>query len=219
MKDWQKICEGLNERKDTLRQWDAGFVESVLSQLNRGYSLSPNQTKVIDKIIERNSPEALERAASWDSEWNDEKKQIAKVIAGYYKGTGYFTQLVNKILDSKDNDFTMTERQYNAMCCNKYAKKILDAKSGEPLFPVGSMATLRTSLSGVNTGQIRNAQFRAKSDLVIILSTDEPIKSAAKGCKTYKVVFVGDSEPVTIEERDLKRMKKSLNKKKKAASN
>ena len=219
MKDWQKICEGLNERKDTLRQWDAGFVESVLSQLNKGYYLSPNQTKVIDKIVERNSPEALQRAASWDSEWNDEKKQIAKVVANYYDGTGYFQGLVNTILHTQDGDFKMTERQYNAMCCNKYAKKILDAKNGEPLYSVGSMATIRKSLSGVNTGQIRNAQHRAKSDLVIILSADEPIKSAAKGCKTYKVVFVGDSEPVTIEERDLKRMKKSLNKKKKAASN
>ena len=218
-KDWLAICEGLNERKDTLRQWDAGFVESVLSQLNKGYYLSPNQTKVIDKIVERNSPEALQRAASWDSEWNDEKKQIAKVVANYYDGTGYFQGLVNTILHTQDGDFKMTERQYNAMCCNKYAKKILDAKNGEPLYSVGSMATIRKSLSGVNTGQIRNAQHRAKSDLVIILSADEPIKSAAKGCKTYKVVFVGDSEPVTIEERDLKRMKKSLNKKKKAASN
>ena len=219
MKDWQKICEGLNERKDTLRQWDAGFVESVLSQLNRGYSLSPNQTKTIDKIVERNSPEALERAANWDSEWDDEKKQIAKTIANYYDGTGYFQGLVNTILHTQDGDFKISERQYNAMCCNKYAKKILDAKNAAPLYPVGSMATLRTNITGVNLGGIRTAWRRAKTDLVVVLSTDEPIKSAAKGCKTYKVVFVGDSEPVTIEERDLKRMKKSLNKKKKAASN
>jgi hypothetical protein len=113
----------------------------------------------------------------------------------------------------------MTERQYNTMCCNKYAKKVLDAKSAEPLYPVGSMATIRKSISGPNAGQIRNAQFRAKSDLVVILSADEPIKSASRGCKTYKVVFVGDSTPVIIEERDLKKVKKSLNKKKKAASN
>ena len=219
MKDWQKICEGLNERKDTLRQWDAGFVESVLSQLNRGYSLSPNQTKTIDSIVERNSPEALERAANWDSEWDDEKKQIAKTIAEYYQEHGYFRDLVKEILDSKDNNFKMTERQYNAMCCNKYAEKVLDAKNAAPLYPVGSMATLRTNITGVNIGGIRTAYRRAKTDLVVVLSTDEPIKSAAKGCKTYKVVFVGDSEPVTIEERDLKRMKKSLNKKKKAASN
>ena len=219
MKDWQKICEGLNERKDTLRQWDAGFVESVLSQLNRGYSLSPNQTKTIDSIVERNSPEALERAANWDSEWDDEKKQIAKTIAEYYQEHGYFRDLVKEILDSKDNNFKMTERQYNAMCCNKYAEKVLDAKNAAPLYPVGSMATLRTNITGVNIGGIRTAHRRAKTDLVVVLSTDEPIKSAAKGCKTYKVVFVGDSEPVTIEERDLKRMKKSLNKKKKAASN
>ena len=219
MKDWQKICEGLNERKDTLRQWDAGFVESVLSQLNRGYSLSPNQTKTIDSIVERNTPEALERAANWDSEWDDEKKQIAKTIAEYYQEHGYFLDLVKEILDSKDNNFKMTERQYNAMCCNKYAEKVLDAKNAAPLYPVGSMATLRTNITGVNIGGIRTAWRRAKTDLVVVLSTDEPIKSAAKGCKTYKVVFVGDSEPVTIEERDLKRMKKSLNKKKKAASN
>mgnify|MGYP001183871022 FL=1 len=219
MKDWQKICEGLNERKDTLRQWDAGFVESVLSQLNRGYSLSPNQTKTIDSIVERNTPEALERAANWDSEWDDEKKQIAKTIAEYYQEHGYFRDLVKEILDSKDNNFKMTERQYNAMCCNKYAEKVLDAKNAAPLYPVGSMAMVRTNISGVNVGGIRTAYRRAKTDLVVVLSTDEPIKSAAKGCKTYKVVFVGDSEPVTIEERDLKRMKKSLNKKKKSTSN
>jgi len=219
MKDWIKICEGLNERKDTLRQWDAGFVESVLNQLNKGYTPSVKQSETLEKIVERNSPEALQRAASWDSEWNDEKKQIAKIVASYYDGTGYFQGLVNTILHTQGGDFKITERQYNAMCCNKYAKKILDAKNAEPLYPVGSMAMVRTNISGVNVGGIRTAYRRAKTDLVVVLSTDEPIKSAAKGCKTYKVVFVGDSEPVTIEERDLKRMKKSLNKKKKAASN
>ena len=152
-----------------------------------------------------NDEDAYEKVSQWD----DEKKQIAKTIANYYDGTGYFQGLVNTILHTQGGDFTMTERQYNAMCCNKYAKKILDAKNGEPLYPVGSMATLRTNITGVNLGGIRTAWRRAKTDLVVVLSTDEPIKAAAKGCKTYKVVLVGDSEPVTIEERDLKRMKKS----------
>jgi len=219
MKDWQKICEGLNERKDTLRQWDAGFVESVLSQLNRGYSLSPNQTKIIDQIVERNSPEALERAANWDSEWDDEKKRIAKLCAHYYKEAGYFRDLVDQILKSENDDFLLTERQYTNMCCNKYAMKVIDAANADPLYPVGSMATVRKTLSGVNQGQILNAKHRAKSDLVIVLSTDEVIRSASRGCKTYKVVFVGDSVSVTIEERDLKKVKKSLNKKKKSTSN
>tara|TARA_Y100000034_G_scaffold125919_1_gene176373 strand:- start:335 stop:994 length:660 start_codon:yes stop_codon:yes gene_type:complete len=209
-----KMIEG-----SLLNDWERRFVNSVTDQWNRRKDLSPRQVEIVEKIEKKYSAEEQNAREAWVKSFDDEKKRIAKLVAHYYQGTGYFRDLVRTIIESKDNDFTMTERQYNAMCCNKYAKKVLDAASGEPLYPVGSMVSIRKSLSGVNIGGIRTAWRRAKTDLVVVLSANEPIVSAAKGCKTYKVVFVGDSEPVTIEERDLKRMKKSLNKKKKSASN
>ena len=215
----QERLDKISENTQDLSPWERGFMESVMNQWNRRGSLSPRQVEIVEKIEKKYSAEERAARKVWSKSFDDEKKRIAKLVAHYYQSTGYFRDLVQRILESKDNDFTMTERQYTAMCCNKYAKKVLDASSAAPLYPVGSMAVVRKSLSGVNIGGIRTAWQRANTDLVVVLSTDEPITSAAKGCKTYKIVFVGDSEPVTIEERDLKRMKKSLNKKKKSASN
>ena len=84
------------------------------------------------------------------------------------------------------------------MCKNKYALKVLAGARSVPKYSVGSSVTSR---SGAN-------RAIGLSGGGVVLSTDEPIISAVKGCKRYKVLPYGAGKPVLVEERSIKLYKK-----------
>jgi hypothetical protein len=85
----------------------------------------------------------------------------------------------------------------------------MDAYRAEPKFPVGSLATLRAAKSRSASYMLDKLQWLGFSEInVLILTTDEPIVSAAAGAKRYKVMIVGGTDTFYCEERDLKKMKR-----------
>lgn len=47
-KDWVKTI--LEEASDTLSDWESNFIDSIETQLTRGYTLSEKQDEILDKI-------------------------------------------------------------------------------------------------------------------------------------------------------------------------
>jgi hypothetical protein len=188
-------------------QWEQGFFESVKSQFEKRHTLSPKQIEIVQKIAEKFSPEAIKERESWYSSWDEEKAETLRLCADYYMGTGYFRDVIDRVKTEKD--FIPTPKLYKSMCQNKYADKVMDAYRAEPRFPVGSLATLRAAKSrsvGYMTGK-RNWVPDGELN-VLILTTNEPVVSAAKGAKRYKVMMVGGVDTFYCEERDLKKMKR-----------
>ena len=125
-----------------------------------------------------------------------------KVLSRYYETTGYFAKYIRKIAVGT----VLNSNEYQRMCTNKYAQKVLTAHNAVPKYPIGTLVDLRAQHSETNedgTGVYKRAPLG-----LLILSTDEPILSAAVGAKRYKVVPLGNSEPFYIEERYLKKRKK-----------
>ena len=118
MRDLKKLIEELNSL-ESLNDWERGFLESVTNQFNRNGNLSDKQVETLDKIQSKHSPEAIKQRKEWEESYAGEKKEIAVVCAKYYMATGYFADLSRSILD--DGEFVPTERQFAAMCENKYA--------------------------------------------------------------------------------------------------
>ena len=187
---------------DTLRDWDRNYLDSISEQLERRGSLSPKQIEILVKIEYRNSPEAMQQAKAWKGLYDDEKRSIAKICASYYAATGYFADLSDKILNTED--FVPTEKQYRAMCENKYAKKVIKAALGEAKFTVGDSVMLRTS-----------APWDAKTKMgdngrnggVIIADNAKPVVSAANGSKQYQILPFGSFTSVFVEERYIKKFR------------
>jgi hypothetical protein len=194
--DWQLITEKL-QRLATLTDWERGFTESVLGQLAKGYYLSPKQTETVEKIQARHSPENLERKAQWEAEWDDDKRKVAKVCASYYLTAGYYTRLATSIIE--DEAFVPSEKQYKAMCENKYAQKVLAATFAEAIYPVGSVVSFRASAP--------YAAQQHKSGAVVLKAGDGVVVSAAKGAKVYEVLPIGGVKPLKVEERHLKKFR------------
>ena len=188
-------------------QWEQGFFESVKSQFEKRHTLSPRQIEIVQKIAKKFSPEAIKERESWYSSWDEEKAETLRVCADYYVGSGYYRDLVGRVRENKD--FIPSPKQYKMMCENKYADKVMDAYRAEPKFSVGSLATLRAAKSRSVGYMSNNRDMVSAGELnVLILTTDEPVVSAAAGAKRYKVMMVGATDTFFCEERDLKKMKR-----------
>ena len=205
MKNIKARLKSLLEKQLAERDWS--FIESVSSQVDRGYKLSAKQLDWISKIENKHSPEASRKRVEWARKYNAEKRKIATICATYYDHHGdWWVSLSRNILDNKS--FIPTEKSYNKMTNNKYSQKILKATFEEPRFSVGDLITIRKSLSAdAHTHRWILSDLRETSAVILAVG-DKPVLSPAKGAKVYKILPFGSTKAYHIEERNLKKMKK-----------
>lgn len=194
--------------------WDRGFLESILNQLERGRDLSDKQIQTAIKVIDRNGDKAQAIHDEWNGVYIREHKEEALVLANYYNTTGYFSELTKDILKGLVPDM----RAYIKMRGNKYAQRVLETHYAEPKYPAGTLVAARANCYTKNIGLADaftwNAQhkateaFRSKGGLV--LEVTDLIRSAAQGAKTYKILPIGATIPIIVEERYIKLKRKQI---------
>ena len=183
--------------------WDYGFLESITSQLAKGYTLSPKQERFFQQIQGRWSDEAMKTRASWTQDWDDEKEEKFLIALRYYNRTGYYSSLVGKYLvyegDNVVRKGVPSMKEYNKIVENKYAAAVIRNLKEEPKFAAGSAAAFRA-----------NAQYpyRGKTCVVLKYGDVAKVRSHAKGAKPVQVLVIGEAQPVWTEERYLKKVKK-----------
>jgi len=193
-----KVWKELVNLKETekLTQWEEGFVESLTEWYKKRGGITKKQHDILQKVLARYSDEAKEVRASWTVQYNENKRDIARLMANYYSNNPpYFGDLANSIL--REESFVPTENQYKAMCENKYAQKVIGLAKQAPQFDVGQMVMFR---------QIP-VNRRREGQLAIVLEYLPHITSAAKGAKMLKVLPIGQAIPFETEERWLKKAK------------
>ena len=204
----QAAANPLNERLAVLSErvdpgtWDAGFVESVSAQVQRGRDLSPKQLEILSKIEERWSEEAIATKSVWKSTYlsSPEMQERASIVATYYQTVGYYGDLAHNILHVEG--FVPTEKQYKSITSNKFAQKILDAWYAEPKYPVGSYVVVRDTAPGIVRGKAKNVPC-------VILRTNAMYpRCAAKGTKIYQILPFGSPAAIMVEERYIKKARK-----------
>jgi len=183
----QKLVEG--------DSWAQGFLDSLHSQIkNSRRSLSKRQIEVLDKITGEHTAEALAAKARWKEQYHRDCRPDAIVVATYYSHTGYFKEVVHSILN--DESYVPNQNLYNKMCKNKYAAKVLAAWHAPPKYPAGTAVMSRAG------------QSWALREGGVVIGVSEPIISASKGCKRYKVLPYGAPRPTLCEEKDIKLFRK-----------
>jgi len=172
--------------------WSADFLASVRDQAKRvGARLSPRQQEIFEQIKAANTPETVKRRSQWADEYRAHHRANAAVLATYYLTAGYWLDMARAIID--DAAYVPPMDKFQKMSQNKFAAKVLDAWRADPKYPVGTSVIGRGGANAVSL--IRGG---------MVLSTTEPIISAAAGCKRYLVLPYDCSEPVILEERDVK---------------
>jgi len=175
------------------------FLQSVYEQYDRNGNMTQPQLNAITKIEDKYSKETVAQYEKWKTQYCGEKKTVAKICAHYYKNNPpYFKDLSEKILS--EADFVPTEKQFKAMCENKFTQKVVRETKAKPKFAVGQLVQGR-----------KNAPLKIRDSYFSVIEIGaKPILSAAKGAKIYTLLPLGKTQVVECEERFLKKMKKRI---------
>ena len=191
----------LTEALDGGNTWEAGFVESLTTQNNNGQKLSEKQLAHLEKIETNNSGPARQERQEWFSNYDDYHREIAKVCADYYVRTHYYKDLVKKVLNNPD--FIPTKKQWEAMCQNKYAQKLIKIHESQPKFSIESVVELRKS------SDVYKYHNSRKGKPGFIIQTDIRTPDPIAGGRWYSVLFAGEATTVNLREKDIKTMKQA----------
>jgi len=173
--------------------WDRGFVESVKEQVENGRTLSPRQLEIVGKIEGRFSDAALSQRETWDADWNADKQRRFNIAVKYYGRTGYYQNIVQRAWG--EEKFVPSQKEYQAMVCNKYATAVIENAIATAKYPLGSLVQFRKA------ARVRSPM---RGKLAVVVEHGETVKTHANGGKPYGVVLIGDSNIIQCEERDLK---------------
>ena len=171
-----------------LSERDRKFAESLQRQFDDQGKLSPKQVECVEKMEQRYSPASQLKRERWAQSYKGAHREVAMICARYYRTTTYFRDLATKIL--LDEDFVPTEKQFNALTKNKYAKKAIAAATEPPAFPIGSLAKVRANYNLVQRRDLHNE--------VGLVVANHPI-----GLYASSTILV-NGEHVKLEDRCLK---------------
>jgi len=173
-------------------------VFSFLSSLIVGYKkyggITKKQYEAFCDIEANYLHNKTETNTKWYQTYDEHKAETMKICALYYcANPPYYGDLAYRVL--YDKNFVPTEKQFDSLTQNKYALKVLESHYAEPKYAVNDYVSLR-----------KNSPYKINNNniFIIIEIAPEPITTAAKGTKKYKILPLDDVEIHVVEERWLK---------------
>jgi len=180
-----------------LSVWERDFLSSIKDGVKRYGSLTGKQESILQRVEKKLDPDVQAARKAWNDSFSEEMRDKMRVAARYYlNNPPYFADLAHRVLG--DDSLVPTEKQYRAMVENKYVAKVLDNMASVPTFPVGTIARVRTVVTG---HKMRNHRDK----MVMIIDYPDKVAGAAKGAVPVIVLPVGDSETIETEVRWLKK--------------
>jgi hypothetical protein len=185
----------------TITNFEDGFLTSIQNQFERNPEkvLSQKQLNWFQKIegkVNSYNPQ------KWEKDWSKEKEKNLNIAINYYKHVGlYFRDIIQWVEDNPDR--IISKQNYQRIAENKYAKKVIKALSIEPVFDEGDHVTVRSS------GNVPGELSPHKEKMFFVLRALDKAIAAARGARQYIVLSSDSAETHTIEERWLKKYKKT----------
>tara|TARA_R110000824_G_scaffold208032_3_gene393593 strand:- start:329 stop:967 length:639 start_codon:yes stop_codon:yes gene_type:complete len=190
--------------------WDRGFLESILEQLSKARPLSLKQKQTLGKVLGRNTPESQQKHENWTAIYKTDHTRTATILASYHLRQPYYKAMAQDILAGK-----IPERgKFLRMRDNKYSKKVLAQYDAVPKYEVGSYLCPRTAFDHYRHAEFKVDMVWSTQNKIIqnfikrgafVMEICSEIHSAAKGAKRYKLLPIGETMPIIVEERFLKK--------------
>jgi hypothetical protein len=207
----QKQIEGTLSRS-VCGGWDREFLESVLGQISKGRTLSIKQKQTLGKVLARNTEENQATHENWTTLYEAQYKKDATVLAAYHQHQPYYKALAGDIISGGVPERGKFLRMYD----NKYSKKVLSQYRLAPKYAIGNYLQSRTTLDSHRHVEFEGDMLWGRQNDIIqsfkkrggfVMEVCPGIRSAAKGAKRYKLLPIGETVPIIIEERFIKRGK------------
>mgnify|MGYP001378169076 CR=1 FL=1 len=216
---YQKAFDHLQYHADHMNLWEQGFVDSLEHQFKQKGRLSTSQEGHLFKLADKYNMDRIREENQWCKNYGPEQRDIAIKCAKYYDGQyqTYFHDIVNKVLGDPDTH-VLTLGEYNKLCKNKYALKVLASYDTPEKFAVGDMVQIRANnrVDIANTDEKTGAVPRGmratwffKNKTCMVLEVNAlPITRAAKAARVYKVLIIDETSPIYAHESDLKKLRR-----------
>ena len=189
----QKLVESPN-----LNNWEKNFITSVNSYFQKHGRVSNKQWATIQKIEANYSPEVIAQRQAWYDNWSEDKQFRWQAALDYYDANPpYYQGLVARY----ENGGIPTEKEYRKLVDNKYVQNVIATIKAEPLYSVGSLVQIRRTAKG--------SHYRFRDCIALVVNNNGPVTSATKGARIYSILPFGESAPVKIQERWLKKKRGS----------
>jgi len=189
--------------------WDRGFLESVLEQMSKGKTLSVKQKDTLAKVLGRNDELSQVVHDNWSTEYEKNHKTHARILAEYHSVQPYYREMAKDIL----NDHVPERAKFLRMFDNKYSKKVIAEYKKEPKYSMGDFVSPRASFVGFRNAEaassiahpaVRKSVERFSRTGGFIIEIKKEIYSHAKGAKRYRILPIGETIPLIVEERFIK---------------
>jgi len=173
----------------------SSFLSSLIVGFKKYGGITFRQYDAFYKIEQSYLNKIAASSPQWQEQYDVPKQERAKVCALYYiSNPPYYGDLAYRILNN--DNFIPTEYQYRTFTENKYAKKVLTSFYSKPQFKINDYVSLRKT----NPYDIKNDA----NIYIVIQIAPEPISTAAKNTKKYKILPINGKKTEIIEERWLK---------------
>lgn len=216
---YQKAFDHLQYHGDHMNTWELGFVESLEYQFKQKGKLSISQERHLFRLTDKYNMDRIREENAWCKNYGPEQRDIAVKCAKYYNGQYevYYHNIVTKVLDDPENH-VLTLGEYNKLCKNKYALKILASYEAPVKFDVGDIVQIRannrvdianTDHKSGATARGTRSTYRLTDKTCMVLEVDaKPVTRPAKGARVYKILITGETKPIYAHESDLKKLRK-----------
>ena len=207
--------------EDHIVYGDKQFYLSLLWQHEKqnARQLSSSQMFHLERLYDKYSMEEIKKKEEFELNYSAEQRQIAIRCANYYADQypPYYDMIVAKVLNDPEGH-VLSYSEYNKMCNNKYAKKVLACYEQEPIYKVGDFVQIRATnrVDIANTNQKEGHIPRrvvcgkmANKFCMVLEVNAKPITRAAKGARVYKVLVTDEAQPIYAHESDLKKARGS----------
>lgn len=216
----QSVFDYLNSVSEKMTYGDSQFMKSLHWHFQKNGDLSGGQDYHLEKLENKYSMEEISRQERFEQDYSDELRLTALRCARYYdvQHPRYYGDVVDKVLNDPSNH-TLNYNEFNKMCNNKYAKKILAAYDTPHKFSSGDMVQIRSNnridIANTNTkdGHVAKgtrSTWRLANKVCMVVEVDsKPITRPAKGARVYKVLIIDETSPIYAHESDLKKVRRS----------
>jgi len=174
---------------------DKAFCESLKQGWNKYKSLTAGQYGALQKCELRYDASVIATRTQAQNDWlanfTPEMRARLNVCAQYYAQTPYFRDIAVRVI--ADPSWTPSEKQYRAMCENKYANRIMENLETPPKFEIGAVVEIRQTARHYGTNKI-----------CAVLSY-ENVVGPARGSRQYSVMPFGEDQKITVYEKDIKK--------------
>ncbi len=171
---------------------DKQFATSLKQGWDKYQSLTVGQFNALKNLETRYCAGNKQKVEEWINSFDANKRGILNVCAQYYSTTSYFRDIAVKVL--AEPNWIPSEKQYRAMCENKYAQRMIENMASPVKYPAGTIVEVRKTYH----------RWDLPTGSVGMVVSCESVVGPSRGSRKYRILMMGEVQTTELFEKDIK---------------